>query len=115
MKFLLHRGVVDDVKVQEREDVACRDGAGANDGLGLVLEVVGFFDVGMDIGVGENVVEYVGLADRFAAWNLSVLGHMLGQTFKNQQRECSQILLEWGRSGISNERDSDAYLRQDSF
>ena len=96
MKFLLHRGVVDDVEVQEGEDVACRDGAGANDGLGLILEVVGFFDVGMDIRVGENVVEYVGLANRFAAWNLSVVAHMLGQTFKKSTKGMQSDIIRIG-------------------
>lgn len=51
--------------MQEREDVAGCDGAGADDGLGFVLEVGGFFDVGVDGWVGEDVVEDVGLANGF--------------------------------------------------
>ena len=44
-----------------------RYGAGADDGLGFVLEVVGGFLFGADVGVGEDVVENCGLAGGFFA------------------------------------------------
>ena len=42
-------------------------GAGADDGLSFVLEVVGGFLLGADVGVGEDVVENGGLAGGFFA------------------------------------------------
>ncbi len=42
--------------------MASRYGAGADDGLGFLLEVVGGFVLGADGGVGEDVVEDCGLA-----------------------------------------------------
>ena len=47
--------------------MACRYGARADDGLSFVLEVVGRFLFRADVGVGEDVVEYCGLAGRFFA------------------------------------------------
>ena len=44
-----------------------RYGAGADDGLSFVLEVVGGFLLGADVGVGEDVVENCGLAGGFFA------------------------------------------------
>ena len=67
LQFLLDGGVGEDVVVEEGDDVTGCDGAGADDCLGFVLEVVGFFDVGVDVGVCEDFVEDVGLADGFAA------------------------------------------------
>lgn len=68
LEFLADGGVGDDVVVQVGDDVAGCGGAGADYCFGFVLEVVGFFDVGVDVGVGEDVVEDVGLADGFSAW-----------------------------------------------
>lgn len=68
MQALLDGRVGGDVEVDEGEDVAGCDGAGADDGLGFVLEVVGLFFFGADVGVGENVVEDVGLAGGFGTW-----------------------------------------------
>lgn len=42
-------------------------GASADDGLSFVLEVVGGFLFGADVGVGEDVVENCGLAGGFFA------------------------------------------------
>ena len=42
-------------------------GAGADDGLSFVLEVVGGFFLRADVGVGEDVVENCGLAGGFFA------------------------------------------------
>ena len=44
-----------------------RDGAGADDGLGFILEVVGCFFFRADGWVGEDVVEDGGLAGGFFA------------------------------------------------
>ena len=44
-----------------------RYGAGADDRLSFVLEVVGGFLFGADVGVGEDVVENCGLAGGFFA------------------------------------------------
>ena len=47
--------------------MAGRYGACADDGLSFVLEVVGSFLFRADVGVGEDVVEYCGLAGGFFA------------------------------------------------
>lgn len=77
LELLADGGVGEDVVVQEGDDVAGGDGAGADDDLGFVLEVVGFLDVRVDVRLGEDVVEDVGLADGFAAWDLLVRTVML--------------------------------------
>ena len=67
LEFLLDRRVGEDVVMQEGDDVTRCDGAGADDYLGFVLEVVGFFDVGVDVGVCKDFVEDVGLTNGFTA------------------------------------------------
>ena len=47
--------------------MAGRYGAGADDGLSFVLEVVGGFLFRANVGVGEDVVEDCGLAGGFFA------------------------------------------------
>ena len=47
--------------------MACCYGACADDGLSFVLEVVCGFLFRADVGVGEDVVEYCGLASGFFA------------------------------------------------
>ena len=47
--------------------MACCDGAGADHGLGFVLEVIGFFLLGTHGRVGEDVVEDCCLSGGFFA------------------------------------------------
>lgn len=107
LELLADGGVGEDVVVQEGDDVASRDGAGADDDLGFVLEVVGFFDVGVDVRVGEDVVEDVGLADGFAAWGLLVRTVMIAA-----ECDCSgavrQVTIAMKIGGIN----SCTYLQQ---
>lgn len=70
MEFGADVGVVDDVEVDDGEDVACCYGAGTDDGLGFVLEVVVIFFLEADGVVGEDVVEDVALTFWFATCSL---------------------------------------------
>lgn len=52
------------------EDVGGCDGAGTDDRLSFVLKVIVIFLLETDFVVGENVVEYVGLAFGFPPYPL---------------------------------------------
>lgn len=75
--------------------MAGRYGARADDGLSFVLEMIGGFLLRADVGVGEHVVEYCGLAGGFFAAGDGFLN------FNNLFAETLDLLLV---HGVVNQR-----------